>query len=142
MAGSKFRYAPSKQRSIGELVDLYRQVLESRLQHSQHLHLEVLKLLSKIVRDLDVAEHKDLALNPEPECSEYQEKLRHFHLGVLERVAQSRELFAISAIVSLGQARARNQVTYFKHWSAVASKPIASPTASMAQEMGGMILCW
>jgi hypothetical protein len=49
-------------------------------------------------------------------------------------VAQSCELFAVSATVSLGQAGVKNQVAYFKHWSAAASRPIASPIASMAQD--------
>jgi hypothetical protein len=47
-----------------------------------------LKFHSKIVRDFDVAEHEDLALDPEPECSDCQGNLRHFHLGVLKRLAQ------------------------------------------------------
>ena len=72
------------------------------MQHSQRLHLQVLEFLSEIVRNLNVAEHKDLALDPEPECPEYQKKLCHFYLGVLEGLAQDCELFAISATVSLG----------------------------------------
>lgn len=73
------------------------------MQYYQHLHLQVLELLSKAVRDLNVAEHKDLALDPKPERSEYEEKLSHLHLGILERMAQSCELFAISTTVSIGQ---------------------------------------
>jgi hypothetical protein len=91
-----------------------------------------LKFLSEIVRNVNVAENEDLVLDPEPECSEDQEKLRHFHLGVLERVTQSCELFAISATVSMGQMASGIRIAYFKHRSAVASKPTASPTASMA----------
>jgi hypothetical protein len=107
-AGSRSMYAPAEQRSIGELIDLCRQFPKSCLQYSQHLHLQVLEFLSEIVRNLNVAEHKDLVLDPEPECSEDQEKLRHFHLSVLERVTQSCELFAISATVSLGQDASRD----------------------------------
>ena len=99
------------------------------MQHSQRLHLEVLEFLSEVVRNLNVAEHKDLALDPEPECPEYQKKLCHFYLGVLEGLAQDCELFAISATVSLGQYGVG--MTYFRQRSAVASKPTASPAASM-----------